>query len=496
MAAIATSHAIGHVRGLLQRLQLADKQLMLAVSGGADSMALAYIVSRAAGAKNCCAVTVDHGFRPESGQEAAAVGRYMQKLGIRHEIRRLEWDATQLPPVQRLEEVFRQRRYAELDNACQMYKSVAVLTGHHAGDQAETFLFRFMRNSGVHGLAGMTLQAPLPFVRPESDSPTPVLVRPLLDFDKRRLYDICKAIGIEWFEDASNKDTRFKRNELRQIIGEADGNDASPFNARSLLKVCKAMQGHRKVINRRLESLLAGSVTVRTDLGVAELASRADGGLLPCWAANPALRERVLASVVGWVNCKDHPPELAHLRQFEQTIVGFYNAQRSGSSAAQVSVTTAGVTMLPPTAGHGWLFSRQNPRAGEIKPREDLALGTTVLWDGRLKVSVRQKPGCSVSEAVTWSIYSLHAAMQQSADQISKHRCVLRKTQRPVDALQAVQVSQPVISVKPVAAAADAQPSLVFALGSPVAGSLATTGVDVTIRALRGANLMPADERQ
>ncbi|KAJ2525708.1 hypothetical protein EV175_007724, partial [Coemansia sp. RSA 1933] len=84
-------------------------------------MALAYIVSQAAGPANCYAVTVDHGFRPESAHEARAVGRYMRELGISHEIRKLRWRsggicdsdnedtaAALLPPVQKMEEVARE----------------------------------------------------------------------------------------------------------------------------------------------------------------------------------------------------------------------------------------------------------------------------------------------------------------------------------------------------------------------------------------------------
>ncbi|KAJ2590140.1 hypothetical protein IWW49_002166 [Coemansia sp. RSA 1797] len=487
MAAIAASHAVSHVQNIIQRLQLGDKRLLLAVSGGADSMALAYIASRAVGPRNCIAVTVDHGFRPESAHEAAAVGRYMQKLGIQHEIRRLKWEEVQKPPVQRLEEVARQRRYTEIGNVCQMYQVSAVLTGHHSGDQAETFLFRFIRHSGIHGLSGMSLQTALPFALPAADNKTPVIVRLLLDFDKRTLYSICKAGGIEWFEDASNSDPRFKRNMLRQIIREADDDDRSPFNVSSLLKVRKAMQGHREVIDRGLASLLDKHATVRADLGVVELAAETDGQQLPRWASNPAVRERALASVVGWVNCKDHPPELAHLRQFEQLIVSFYKARKAGASIAQTPVSTAGVTMLPPTVRHGWLFCRQRPRANEIQITKDLALGATALWDGRLLICVQAKPGRSIPEAVTWRVYSQDAAMHKWADQLLEHRRVCRKTHRPADMHQAVLAVQPIISVKPVP---DAQPTLAFAFGSVCAETLAATDLDISVRAVRGTDLV------
>ncbi|KAJ2312844.1 hypothetical protein IWW54_001856 [Coemansia sp. RSA 2705] len=491
--ALAAAQAVGHVRGLLERLGLADKRLLLAVSGGADSMALAYIVSRAIGFEGCMAVTVDHGFRAESALEAAAVGRYMRKLGIRHEVRRLEWGtgkgsaATQVPPIQRLEEVARQRRYAEIGDVCHKHGVHTVLTGHHAGDQAETFLFRFMRHSGIYGLSGMPLQVPLPFVRPTGE-PAPVLVRPLLDLDKHALYEICKAHGIEWHEDASNRDTRIRRNLLRQAIGEAAGDTTSPFNSASLLKVCKTMQGHREFINQNVARLVEKHSTVYTHLGMAELSTVAGSHGLPGWASNAALRERILVSVIGWVNCKDHPPELAQLRQLERTILDFYAKQHtSGTGSARAPTSAAGITMIPPTSSHGWLFCRQNPRASEIPLHSgDMALGAALVWDRRLLVSVRRTPECAIAESATWQVHPLHAAMQQWGDQVSEHRRALRATRRPAEVLQAVLASQPAVSVKP---ASDAQPRLVFALGAPVAQLPGFLGLDVTVRALQGTSL-------
>ncbi|KAJ2662540.1 hypothetical protein IWW48_001782 [Coemansia sp. RSA 1200] len=135
-------------------------------------MALAYIISRAAGPSNCHAVTVDHGFRPESAQEAQDVGRFMSELGISHEVRKLRWNSdgvnnedgasSPLPTIHKMEEVARERRYHELGAVCREQGIRAVLTGHHADDQAETFLLRFMRQSGVYGMAGMLAQASFP----------------------------------------------------------------------------------------------------------------------------------------------------------------------------------------------------------------------------------------------------------------------------------------------------------------------------------------------
>ncbi|KAJ2773124.1 hypothetical protein IWQ57_001448 [Coemansia nantahalensis] len=454
-------------------------------------MALAYVVGQAAGPENCYAVTVDHGFRPESAREARDVGRAMRRLGIRHETRTLEWAAGGIPPIQRLEEVARQRRYAELAGVCQERGICAVLTGHHAGDQAETFLFRLLRQSGVYGLAGMCVQAAFPVAPWADGGPSasgPVVVRPLLTFDKAALYKICRDRGIQWHEDASNRDTRIRRNRLREVIAAAGADGAkSPFSAPALLEVCGAMQRHRLFVNREVAALLAAHARFRAELGVVELADTAETERrLPRWAWNAALRERVLASIVGWVSCRDHPPELAHLRRLEQAIARFYSSEHSQRPGAPV--VAAGVAMYPPTAGHMWLLCRQPPRPGEIGPQTGLPLGATALWDGRLLVRVCARPGRVRAEGLTWSVCSLHDAMRRWPECIAAQRAALRRSDRPLELHRAVQSTLPVVF------ASTGGGAVVFALGRPMAGSPEAAGLDVSVRARRGTALPDAGE--
>ncbi|KAJ2243311.1 hypothetical protein GGI13_006647 [Coemansia sp. RSA 455] len=462
-------------------------RVVLAISGGADSMALAYAVSRAVGSKKCYALTVDHGFRPESSREAKDVSRLMRHLGITHEIRRLDWDSTggskdkiaSLPPVQRLEEIARERRYAEIADVCHKHGIGAVLTGHHAGDQAETFLLRLLRQSGVYGMAGMALQTPLtaaaPMEWPNTTTPA-VIVRPLLQFKKDALYDICKTQGIRWHEDASNKDARFRRNQLRQVINARSRDPKSPFNVDSLLRMCDIMQGHREYISQEVGRHLAGSAKFDTSSGTVELVATDDGKRgLPLWAANAAVRERVLAEVVGWVNCKGHPPELAHLQQFSRALDSYY---RQPSVAGAVSA--AGVTVIPPSSRHGWLFCRQAPRPGEIEPHEGLTLGSSVVWDKRLIISTSW-PGNQSEDSVTWGLYSLDDAMRRWHGQISEHRNQLKRTRKRLEP-HMVQVTQPVVCIR-IADAGGAQTYPVLALGH-ILENRPASGITIAIRVL------------
>ncbi|KAJ2721070.1 hypothetical protein GGI07_004213 [Coemansia sp. Benny D115] len=465
-----TAQTIGHVRGVLRQLRLDGRRLLLAVSGGADSMALAYVVSQAAGAHNCRAVTVDHGFRAESAAEAQAVARLMHRLGVAHETRTLRWDSAARPSVRRLEEVARARRYLEIADVCAQQGVTAVLTGHHAGDQAETFLLRFLQQSGPYGLAGMARQTVLPFSAGGStaESGRPLLVRPLLDVPKHRLVAVCRSQGIEWHEDASNADERIRRNALRRTISEAPAE--SPLAAPRILDVCAAMQGHRSYVNERVLALLREHAVFDTSRGTAELA--ADARL---WTGNAAVLERLLAVVVGWVVRGDRPPaEQAQLWRFAQALTN-RPCVDAGPVVGTVAgtVAAAGAVMLAPAAKRGWVFCRQPPRAGEIAGSTGHRLGASALWDERLRVRVAAS---EQAKCLRWAMWSPgdDGAMRIWDGQIAEHRDWLKKARLPKSP-DAVLKGLPLVSVGD---------NLVYALGHPTLRAQ-TLGVAVAVEAVR-----------
>jgi tRNA(Ile)-lysidine synthetase-like protein len=139
----------------------AEPVLVLAVSGGPDSTALMLLAARwrarRQAAPHLWAVTVDHGLRPQSLEEAAAVKRLAANLGIIH--RTVRWQGAK--PVTALQEKARAARYRLLRVAARTARARFVLTAHTLDDQAETVLFRLARGSGLAGLAGMARLVPL-----------------------------------------------------------------------------------------------------------------------------------------------------------------------------------------------------------------------------------------------------------------------------------------------------------------------------------------------
>ena len=207
------------------------RALLLAVSGGSDSTALLLLAARwAKGLKKrikrapkLLAVTVDHGLRSESAREAAAVGRFARRLGVRHTV--LRWRGAK--PKTGLQEAARHARYRLLAQAATRAGCEHVLTAHTLDDQAETVLFRLARGSGLTGLAGMAYALPIPV----GEEQAVFLVRPLLGVSKARLAATLRAAGVRHSEDPSNRDPRFARTRLRTLLAQLaeEGLDARGF---------------------------------------------------------------------------------------------------------------------------------------------------------------------------------------------------------------------------------------------------------------------------
>jgi len=182
----------------------ASAALAVGVSGGRDSLSLAFLVhewSRPRGGR-VLALIVDHGLRPEAAAEAAATSALLAEHGIASEI--LRWQGTK--PVVGLQEAARSARYELLFEACRRQGILHLLVAHHAEDQAETVEMRAARASGPDGLAGMAALVEHRDGR---------LLRPLLAIPRSRLTATLVKRGVRWIEDPSNADPRFERSRLR-----------------------------------------------------------------------------------------------------------------------------------------------------------------------------------------------------------------------------------------------------------------------------------------
>jgi len=215
---------------VLGRPLAADERIALAVSGGPDSMAMLALAA-AAFPDQVITATVDHGLRPESADEAAMVGGYCAERGVRHAALRIA-----APPEagDNIQAWAREERYALLRRWAVESGAASLATAHHADDQAETFLMRAARGSGLSGLAAVrrrqdievTMSArfdDLPEGAGLSLSLSPLaLVRPLLGWRHHELVALAVAAGVPFVDDPSNTDDRFDRTRFRRLLAEAD----------------------------------------------------------------------------------------------------------------------------------------------------------------------------------------------------------------------------------------------------------------------------------
>lgn len=185
----------------------------VAVSGGADSLALMRLLGKWAEANGHApptVLTVDHGLQRGSAASARKVLGWAKAAGLKAHV--LSW--TDPKPASNLEAEARRARYRLLGQWCKAHGVAALYVAHTRDDQAETFLLRLARGSGLDGLAAMKPIANFP----EAGFEPLRLARPLLDFDRESLRDFLSAARQTWIEDPMNNDPRFGRVRVRSVM--------------------------------------------------------------------------------------------------------------------------------------------------------------------------------------------------------------------------------------------------------------------------------------
>jgi tRNA(Ile)-lysidine synthase len=203
----------------------ASEGIALAVSGGPDSMAMLALAAVAFPGQ-VVAATVDHGLRPKSADEAVMVARYCADIGVAHATLRIA-----VPPGagDNLQSWARRNRYALLRRWAADAGAASLATAHHADDQAETFLMRAARGSGLSGLAAVRARQEVDVTTPASREgaglllhrASLLLIRPLLGWRHHELVALAETASIPFVDDPSNADDRFDRTKFRRLLAEA-----------------------------------------------------------------------------------------------------------------------------------------------------------------------------------------------------------------------------------------------------------------------------------
>ena len=263
--------------------------ILLAVSGGPDSMALFGLMTRWKAHPPLAAATVDHGLRAASAGEAAMVAETAARLGVPH--RTLPW--TGAKPASGLQEAARKARHALLAAEAKRLGFPHLAMAHHQDDQAETVLMRLSAGSGLAGLAGMRRSAARDGL---------VLARPLLGLPKARLVATCAALGLPFAEDPSNDDPRFGRVRARRALAVLAKEGLTPSRlARLATRAARAEEA--------LASM-ARAALARAGLSRTDCVARAD------WRALAAEPEEIRLRALGAMLRPD--PETSEPQKLEK----------------------------------------------------------------------------------------------------------------------------------------------------------------------------------
>ena len=186
------------VRSWLEKFEAGDL-VLIAVSGGADSLALAYALSLEAPklAVQLHAVTIDHQLQTASSTQASIVVQQMKSLGIETTIEKVT-----VTMIDGLEASARKARYSAFDEVGDRFNAIAIFLGHTRDDQAETVLLGLARGSGTRSLSGMA---------PHQGR----YIRPLLSITRAQTENLCSEVGITIWNDPHNVDPQFARVRVR-----------------------------------------------------------------------------------------------------------------------------------------------------------------------------------------------------------------------------------------------------------------------------------------
>lgn len=340
----------------------------VAVSGGSDSTALLHLMHMWAADQNITlqAVTVDHGLRKAAAEEAKGVAEFCAGFGISHTT--LNW--TNWDGKGNLQDQARRARYRLMAEWAQTQGIDTIALGHTADDQAETFLMRLARGSGVDGLSGMQQTR-------NADGVT--WVRPLLLQLRQELRDHLQGHDIKWIDDPSNEDDRFDRVKTRKVLKAL-----APLgiDVERLAGTAQNLQMARQALAIQTQNAAADIATVQNG---AVLLARQAFNLLP-----PEIHSRLLSHALGWVSRAEYRPRRTALTEIQMALLMGKSSTLHGCrilvSKAEICVTRehqAVKDTVCPSDGiwdQRWEFSGPHEKGMEIRPLGEAGLAACPDW--------------------------------------------------------------------------------------------------------------------
>lgn len=330
-------------------------KIAVAVSGGADSMALARLAAQWGQEREMAVVgvTVDHRLRDAAAGEAAQVSGWLAAHLIPHTVLRWDEGLEARALARSAQNAARDARYRLMTDWCAAQGCAHLLVAHHADDQVETFLLRLARGSGVDGLAAMAASLRRDGI---------IVARPLLGFTKAQLVATCQALGQPWIEDPSNGNpagARVRFRQARQLL-EREG-----LTRERLLATVGHLQRAKAALDYAVSALLDQAAW--DAFGVARLP------LAALLAAPEEIALRALARLLTAAGGQTYGPRFENLARLH---------------AALTSGPWSDATL------HGCMVSREGPmlvvarEPAHIDDEKILRGNGNVIWDARFNLTL------------------------------------------------------------------------------------------------------------
>ncbi len=274
---------------------LSPARYVLALSGGADSVALALACGQLQQENSnyeFVAVHVEHGLRGDEGvRDSKFVEGFCKEHNLECIVKSVDVPGRVKLTGQSVEEAARDLRYRALMDVAMQKAAKKILTAHHANDQAETVVLRLVRGAGTRGLGAMRRD-------------NGIVVRPLLDFSKAELVKYCQEHKTGWVEDSTNRDVEYSRNYVRlEIMPRLEKLNANVVN--TLCQTANALQEDEDYLGNLAERL--GKKIISGE----ELETK-DWGLYPL-----PIRKRVLRR---WLGRFSVAPTAQHIESLDKLI--------------------------------------------------------------------------------------------------------------------------------------------------------------------------------
>ncbi len=298
----------------------ADARILIGVSGGADSLALAAASALEAKSSSLelIAIVIDHQLQVGSGEVARKTSQELKRIGIE----RVEINPVEVLVTDGMESSARRARYRAFDSAILKYQPDYFFLGHTKNDQAETVLLGLARGSGTRSLSGIA----------EENGP---YIRPMLGLDRQITRLACAENGITPWDDPHNSDLSYARVRVRQEVLPALERNLGPGIIDALARSAKILREDADALDQIAEGYLVGLIP--SDLDVAGLAA------LP-----KAIRIRVLRLAIFAAGAPEGSLSAEHLAPVEALITEWHGqGEISLPGGVKVARISGRLSLLP-----------------------------------------------------------------------------------------------------------------------------------------------------